>query len=287
MLNLYKIATQIESEQNSLSPGEELSVYYHNLFDYPLNFQDLIKWKANETQIARFEGSVIRKSGYFYQEGREGLIYKRLLRKRVSAKKMTIARRAAKTLSLIPTVRMVAVTGSLAMQNSSPESDIDLLVITGKGSLWTTRLISYLMLKLVGASVRKPHDKNEKDKLCLNMWLDESDTLCNKNDRNLYTAHEIAQIVPLINKQGTYEKLLQNNKWILDFWPNSVRIAKNKKSFNRVERKDSTFQVLEKFLFKIQRRHMKPKITREVVTSTRALFHPQNWGKVVMGRLSS
>ena len=31
---------------------------------------------------------------------------------------------------------------------------------------------------------------------------------------------------------------------------------------------------------------MKPKITREVVTPTRAIFHPNDWGKKVLTILS-
>ena len=44
---------------------------------------------------------------------------------------------------------------------------------------------------------------------------------------------------------------------------------------------------VEKMAFRIQYTYMQKKITREVVTPTRALFHPQDWGKVVFGRLSS
>ena len=58
------------------------------------------------------------------------------------------------------------------------------------------------------------------------MWLDESDMVWQRKDRNIYTAHEIAQIVPLINKDKTYEKFLSHNRWILDFWPNAVKIRK-------------------------------------------------------------
>jgi hypothetical protein len=34
--------------------------------------------------------------------------------------------------------------------------------------------------------------------------------------------------------------------------------------------------------FEIQYQHMKSKMTRETVTRTRALFHPHDWGKVVL-----
>ena len=43
---------------------------------------------------------------------------------------------------------------------------------------------------------------------------------------------------------------------------------------------------LEKTAFKLQYLHMKNKITREVITPTRALFHPKDWGKIIMKKLA-
>jgi hypothetical protein len=178
---------------------------------------------------------------------------------------------------------MVAVTGSLAMENATDKSDIDLMIVTKSGTLWTTRLLSYFLLKLLNFKVRKPFDKNEKDKLCLNVWLDESSLAWMK--RNIYTAHEIAQIVPLVNKDKTYEKLLSKNNWILSYWPDSVKIKKIK--YAKSTSPSWPFRFLEKTLYGIQRLYMKGKITSEVVSSDRALFHPQDWSKVVLDRLKT
>jgi predicted nucleotidyltransferase len=292
VLNLYTISTKRENSLEDLSNSERISVVYHDLFDYPLSFSDLIRWQAGKKLIdIENTAEVTSKNGYYHLEGREGLIYKRLLRKRISLKKMKIAKNASRILAFLPGVKMVAVTGSLAMENSSEGSDIDLLIVTRSGSLWTTRLISYFALKVMNYAIRSPKGKEQKDKLCLNMWMDESDLLWLKKDRNLYTAHEIAQIIPLINKDKTYEKFILKNKWVQDFWPNSIRVNKGDRVRNKNNVHFSLFdfplQVIEKLAFQFQYWYMKLKITREVVTRTRALFHPQDWGKVVLGRLSS
>ena len=93
-------------------------------------------------------------------------------------------------------------------KNNLKNSDIDLLIITRKNMLWTTRALVYGVLKVMGYQLRKPEQKSEKDKLCLNMWLDETSLVWDRKDRNIYTGHEIAQIVPLINKKNIYEKFL-------------------------------------------------------------------------------
>lgn len=287
MLNLYSIGTKKDQSVELLDEGEKASVIYHDLFDFPLNFSDLIKWKVgkNVTDIKTVK-SVSNRNGYYFLEDKVGVVYKRLLHKRISAKKLLIAKRAAKVISLIPFVKMIAITGSLAMENSTEDSDIDLMFVIEKDRLWTSRLFVYLFIGLFGIQRRRPHDKIQKDRLCLNMWMDESDLSWAKRERNIYTAHEIAQIVPLVNKDKTYEKFLYANKWALSYWPYAVSI----KPYARKNIKHETYsmmQVVEKLAFKIQYQHMKSKISREVIMPTRALFHPQDWGRVVIKRLTT
>ncbi len=300
MLNLYTIAAENKTEREFLSDSEVFSVIYHDVFDYPLSFPDLIRWKSGKqlpvtnypASPAGRQFSITNKNGFYFLEGREGLIYKRILRERISKKKLEIAKKAAKILSFLLTVRMVGVTGSLAMGNSADGGDIDLMIIVKKGALWTTRAFAYMVIHAFGFSPRKPNDLHQKDKLCLNMWLDESDLVWKKDDRNVYSAHEIGQILPLVNENRTYEKFLQKNKWILDYWPNSVKVNDELRTMNHDEEPYSLVHIasfiptfVEKFAFWLQYRHMKSKITRETVTPTRALFHPQDWGRMVLDRL--
>lgn len=287
MLNLYSFSIKKEDSSEILSDKDKFSIYYHDLFDYPLDFSGLVKWQYGGDLHGMVNMETSKSRGYYFIRGREGLIYKNLLRKRISAKKITIAEKSAKILSFVPGVRMVGITGSLAMANSPEDGDIDLLIITKKGTLWTTRFLVYVTLRLFGIAVRKPNSKLQKDHLCLNMWLDETDLVWRKSDRNVYTAHEIAQIVPLVGKHDIYEKLLSENSWILDYWPKSVKIAKK---INRDEKNRSFVDLLgfiEKVLYKLQTRYMEAKKTNETVTATRAFFHPYDWGKVVLGRLPS
>jgi len=296
MHSIYTITSGKPKGKEDLKKTEKLSVYYHDFFDYPMTFADLIKWNTSESlTLKHYKIPITCQNGYYFLQGREGLIYKRVLRNRVSAKKMEIAKKASDILSLIPAVLMVAVTGSLAMGNSGDESDIDLIIITKKGTLWTTRAFAYLLIRLFGIQTRKPSDKNQKDKLCLNMWMDETDLVWKSKDRNLYTAHEIAQILPLVNKNKSYEKFLRENVWISQFWPNAINIKKLniKNQNNNLKLKNIHFLIfdfcilmVEKAIYHLQYAYMKHKITREVVTPTRAIFHPQDLGRYILSRLN-
>lgn len=275
----------------------KLSVGYHNIFNYPLTKFDLDKWDTKLQNSKTQKLKIVQKNNFHFINGRQNIVKKRIQNEKYSQDKLKIAKRAASLISKIPTVEFVGVTGSLAMMNSGINSDIDLMIITKHGRLWTTRMISYLVTWLLGFKTRKPKSKFEKDRLCLNMWMDESDLVWDKKDRNIYTAHEIAQIVPLINKNKTYEKFLYLNRWILDYWPNSVKIRKinienrNKLKFSKFKYlnfiSDFGLRASNFIAFRMQYMYMYKKITREVVTPTRAIFHPNDWGKVVMAKLAS
>jgi D-beta-D-heptose 7-phosphate kinase/D-beta-D-heptose 1-phosphate adenosyltransferase len=266
--------------KSGLAPKNLLTLYYHDIFEYPLTLMELIKWEPGKIATKlKFEIPAYEfKSGYFYLKGKEGLILKRTFRKRSSVAKIKIARKAASVLKTIPQLKMVAITGATAMLNAKGESDIDLLLIAEKGKLWTTRLISLLTLKILGIPVRRFGEERQKDKLCLNMWLDESSLSWPEAERNIYTAHEIAQIIPILNKDKTYEIFLERNKWIKDYWPNSVKIPKK---INKIKTKKG-INIFEYIFRNLQYLYMRKKISREVVRQNKAIFHPIDWTEKVL-----
>jgi len=267
-----------------LNKGQRASIVYHRLFGYGLSAIELEKWEMAPQPAAQVSNIEYRISNIDKNQ-----------RQKISEKKLRLAKKAAGLLGKIPTVRMVAVTGALAMKNATSESDIDLMIITRADSLWLTRALTYFVLRITGFEIRVPRDKNQKDKLCLNIWLDETALVWPKSDRNLYTSHEIAQIVPLVNKNQTYERFLVANDWIQNFWPFAVKpqdtkILKYKDTRERNLISNIGYRissVVENLAFQLQYAHMKSKITREVITPHKALFHPIDWAEKIYGILQS
>jgi hypothetical protein len=293
--------------KNIVGEKEIASLVYHDIFDYPLNLRDLVRWqagrkvknlparldsakRAGRKDIKHIVYSYEYRDGYYFIKDREGLILKSLLKKRISAKKMKLALKRANLLKHIPTIRMLAVSGALAMENSNEESDIDFIIITQKGTLWTSRLICLILLKTLGIPVRRHGEKIQRDKLCLNMWFDESNLIWSKKNRNIYTAHEILQIKPLVNKDKTYEKFIAKNSWAKDYWPNAVRVRSTKGIVHSSSYLCTMFYVLctaifERPAYLLQKLYMRKKKTREVVTKTRAIFHPIDLSEIVLSKL--
>lgn len=269
--------------EKDLTQKDVFSVFYHNIFEYPLTHSELIRWTPNNPPKKQIK--VEYKEGFYFVSGKEGLIYKREVRKRHSQKKKKIAEKASKIMSHIPFIKMVGISGSVAMNNATKDSDIDLIVITKQGRLWTCRFITYLLLNLLGFHLRIPRNTTQKDRLCLNIWLDENNLAWKKRERNFYTAHEILQVKPLVNKDNAYERWLLKNSWVFKFWPNAVdkRLVNN---INTTYMKLYNSNLFENIVYRIQLSYMKAKITREITKPGYAIFHPQDLSKKIVKKYS-
>lgn len=262
-----------------LTDEEAASIVYHDIFDYPLSAFDLIKWTAGKKVRLNQNVEIAKKKGYFFISPKEGIILKRLMRERSSKRKLELAKKVSFLLSFLPTVRLVAVTGAVAMMNAGETADVDLMIVTRRGSLWTTRAVAYFLLNFFGFKIRRPKEKDEKDKLCLNIWLDEDNLAWVKGKRNIYTAHEVAQTVPLVDKEETYACFLWQNRWIKDYWPLAVRLAEKKAKMGRFPK------TIETLFRTVQFWYMRGKRTTEVVTKGKAIFHPFDWSQLVLSKM--
>lgn len=194
---------------------------YADVFDYPLKENEIFRFLISNFQkeLPTLSSEVSKKEGFYFLKGRKRIVVTRKKRERWSREKLKIAKRVAGWLKLIPTIQMVAVTGALAMNNSEKEDDIDLLIVTSKNRLWLTRLLTVFLVELVSHR-RRPQDKNVKDKICLNMFLDEKHLAVPKKEQDLFSAHEACQLKLLWDRNETYQKFVKENQWVKHFLPN-------------------------------------------------------------------
>jgi hypothetical protein len=193
---------------------------YADVFDYALRPADVHRFliatgsAAAETEAALESvaraGRVARRDDLYSLRGRAEIFGLRPAREGHSARLWLQARRWGAVMAGLPFVRMAAVTGALAVNNAaSGDDDIDLLVLTAPGRVWLARA---LCVGLVRAA--RPFGV----KLCPNYVL--SATALEQAPRNLYIAHELAQMVPL-SGFGLHSRMLAANEWVLEFLPNS------------------------------------------------------------------
>lgn len=271
-----------------LGYSKKVSLVYHDIFKYPLAKSDLSFWKPRfRLDISKYKFG--EKAGYYFVKPHSNYIEKRLINESESFKKLTLLSGFTKLLEKFPFILFVGVTGSLAMRNASRNSDIDLMIITRKSRLWLTRLLLTVYLKMKHVKTRRPGSNNEKDKLCFNLWLDEK-SLRWIGNKNIYTAHEIIQIKPVINKENTYQRFISENSWYKNYWHSKIS-PHNTYRFDRYSRGLDVFgfvlDLINFIAFIGQYLFMFPKRTTEKINLNTAIFHPKDWSKIVSKKIDS
>lgn len=266
------------------------TILYGDLFDYPLTREELWKYIHREKSVSyktflktlkTLPKAIYTQNGYYCLAKRRSLIKKRLEKEKNSEKKQHNAFFVARLLSLIPTVQFVGLSGSVAMKNAEKHDDIDLFIITKKNTIWLTRLFSLLVVSFLGKRRSRSAIKT-RNLVCLNFFLDESSLGFSKIRQDIYTAHEIAQVLPLFNRSFTYERFLLSNAWVKHYLPNALGQTKIKGG--KIETTKSSF-LLSLFEFiarSIQLWYMRPRQRGEFVSDTVLAFHPVDYRKKTM-----
>lgn len=199
------------------------TVVYADGFDFPLLpaevHRDLIGLRttmaATESALDRIiaAGDLEHAGAYVVLPGRRGLADLRRERAQRAARMASAAARLGTFLSSLPYVRMVGLTGSLAVGNPDAAADYDYLLVTAPGRLWTVRALAVLLVRLA---------RRAGLSLCPNYLLTTRALALPRRD--LYTAHELAQVVPLTGA-ATYQRLLAANAWATRWLPNRFPLA--------------------------------------------------------------
>lgn len=195
---------------------------YADMFDYPLTLRELHRylheakasWEELETFMdhSQYLDDVITNQGiYFFLKGREKIVRLRKHRETKAQERLLRAYEYGRTIGRLPFVRMVALTGSLAVANADGNDDFDYFMITVPGRLWLCRSISILYVHWI--------HQHYGDIICPNYLITSMhlETLT----KDIYIAHEIAQMVPIIGME-MYLKYRDANRWVLNYLPNSV-----------------------------------------------------------------
>jgi hypothetical protein len=153
-------------------------------------------------------GLVSAAGAFYILEGRESLVDVRRRRVEASGGLMRRGVRYGSLIARLPFVRMVAITGSLAVENAEAGNDVDYLIVTAKGRLWLTRALTMLVVRLAGLRGLT---------LCPNYLL--SEPALALRERDVYTARELLQMRP-VRGHNVYARMLAANTWARELLPN-------------------------------------------------------------------
>lgn len=271
-------------DSNNSSKAAILStLIYSDIFDYPLTKKELWRYLHTSTRISlqEFElflhkkgNGISKKEGFYTLSGREHVVERRQYVLLTNKEKIKKAKGVAKLLSHIPTICLIGISGSVAMESASEEDDIDLFFITKRHTVWLTRLFVTLLLDAKGLR-RKRVESEVHNKICVNMFMDESHLGFSKEQQNLYIAHELLQLKPIFDRGAYYKKLLFVNRWGRNYLYNGF-------TFNTYPRSlhlpwPLLLFPLEILAHRVQEWYMKKHQKHEILTGTLLAFHPVSY----------
>jgi hypothetical protein len=279
----------------TLSDAILATLAYHDIFNYPLTEKEAHSYLIVKSSYSNYnknlqllikQKKVFQKEGLIFLQGRGATVKIRQTRKKASGKKLKRAMFYSKILQAIPTIKFVAISGALSMENADQNDDIDLVIVSHNHSLWTTRLLANILLQPYR---RKAGESHTKDKACLNMFLEESNLKI--RTQNLYTAHELAQLKPIWQRGKTYQNLIKINSWLKNYLPNwqpyPTDSYKTYPQSNFWSIVTSQMSIVEDVTRVFQLRYMRRRITSEKIGDSQLFFHPGNTQEWVLAEYNS
>lgn len=253
----------LEHSLDNLSRAVLQTVAYSDIFDYPLTAREIHRYligvEASLEEVARTvadEEIFTRTGDYFTLPGREEIVSIRIQRERHSRGLFPRSIQYGRMLGVLPYIRMVALTGSLAVLNVSKDQDFDYMLVTVPGRVWMARAFALAFNRFV---------RLQGHRLCPNLIVSETSLEWPLHD--LYSARELYQMIPIVGID-VYHRLLAENAWAQDFLPNALNAKNADKNLRMSEFGVGRLQHLLEFLLngklgdRIERWEMNRKIAR-------------------------
>ena len=210
----------LHKNPDSLTGAILHTVSYADIFDYPITIEEihhyLIGWQTsfedvqNEVSDMMNSNNNLASDGeYYFLKGHDDIVSSRQDKNAHAATLWRQARRYGYWISHLPFVRMVGVTGSLANNNVERNSDLDYLIVTEPGFLWLCRVMILALTRvtsLFGSSI------------CPNYLL--ASNVLSLSERDLFTAQELARMVPVAGIR-VYHEFRNQNSWTAEYLPNA------------------------------------------------------------------
>jgi len=171
--------------------------------------------------------------GFYFLHKNSNAYTKRIAMGKTSIAKWRIAKRMIALISFVPYVRMVAVTGSLALNATHKGSDIDVLIVAKSGHIWTARAFISALMQAFG---KRRYGQFIRDRICLNHYVSDKETVLRPD--HLFSRHICSTLVPVWRQESytppflaettTHLSTMHGRHWSSYFLRNSAEFILSK-----------------------------------------------------------
>jgi len=284
---------------------------YHDILDYPLTSWEVFQYRllgterdpsasnstyAYEEVLAELrelesQKAIGQKNGFYFLYGRQELYDTRIWRTKAAEEKLRRVYWVLKLFPLVPFVRGVFLSGSVAMENARQASDVDILTVAKHGRIWSVRFFLSLLAFFCGALRSSRISRHTSGKLCLNHFI--TDKALPLKAKGLYNAATYIHLAPLYAPE-LLGRFYEANPWIFGFFPNaSARATEYRKTVASLQKRSlqkslehlmtgRAGDLIESALKLLQRSFIGTnRLNREIsgrvfVTDTELAFHPKS-----------
>lgn len=192
---------------------------YFDIFSYPLNTSEILNFLPERASLYELEKALhqlmveneITQVGDLYSLQSDDKLFTR--RRNGNALADSLFPRVRKKAHLIfkfPFVRAVMASGSFSKNFMDEHSDFDFFIVCAPNRVWISRMLLVIYKKIFL--------KNSHRHFCVNYFIDE--THLEIDEKNIFTATELATVVPLTGPTQ-YDRLMNSNhSWLTKYFPN-------------------------------------------------------------------
>lgn len=276
------------------------TILYFSTFKYPLTKEEIYHF-TNISDISEIDkeldfllnkGIIHEIDGFFANINDPSHVERRLKGNQMAKEIMPKAEKVSKFISKFPYVEGVSLSGALSKGYYDDDGDFDFFIITKPNRLWVARTLLVLYKKVFLF--------NSKKYFCVNYFIS-SDKL-QIPEKNLFTATEIATLIPMHGKDS-FHAFLEANTWAKPYFPNKPQVKLStigevkKNGLSNIIQKMFNGALglkLDKFLQKLtikkwirKFKHLSQEDFNIAMKSTRHVskHHPQNYQNKVTKRL--
>lgn len=226
---------QLVASESSAEKAILKTLTYFDVFSFPLTTFEVWKWLYTDEgarpltlkevtstlQVMRLQQKLEQHEGFWVLKGSNDIVAVRKARHLLAEHKHRRLQRAIRWFRFVPYIRTIALCNSAAYNNARTESDLDLLVITEPGRIWTVRMFTAGIAKLFGW---RPTPERTADGICLSFFLSKPNTSLEHltlMPDDPYMRYWLDQVTVVYGDQSALDELRSANRWYAGRLPNA------------------------------------------------------------------
>lgn len=210
--------------QPPLTTAVEHTLLYLDQFDFAPTLLEVEKWLLKNAQpttsLSQIQTTlnenprITHKEGFFMLTGREELATIRKKKYDATDEKWKHAQPFLKLLAAMPFIQAMWFSNSMGWHNARHESDIDLVIVTTPGRIWTARFFTTALMKLLR---QRPHEQDESKAICLSFYSTAQNLDLEQykiSEQDIHFTFWATQLYPVYDPKQLFQEYQKTNDWL-------------------------------------------------------------------------